>query len=59
MNLHSAATKLLSSAMIVLGLAMLVATVAGGGGPIAMGVLVGLMFVGVGAGRLYLERKRP
>jgi hypothetical protein len=48
-------TQLLSLVMIGLGLALLVRTLAAGGGQV--GILVGLMFVGLGAGRLYLSRK--
>ena len=50
---------LLPVAMIVLGLAMLVRAITGGGGPLAMGVLFGLLFVAAGAGRLYVERRAP
>ena len=39
---------------IVLGLAMLVRTAVAGGG---VGYLFGALFVGLGAGRLYLLRK--
>jgi hypothetical protein len=53
-----AATYLLSAAMLVIGLAIIVRTVAAGGGPIAFGLLVGLLFMGAGAGRLFLERQR-
>ena len=52
---HAAMTQLLSVVMIGLGLALLVRTLAAGGGQV--GILVGLMFVGLGAGRLYLSRK--
>ena len=48
---------LLPLVMIVLGLAMLVRAVTGGGGPLALGVLIGLLFVAAGAGRLYVERR--
>jgi hypothetical protein len=52
------ATRLLSLAMLVIGLAIIVRTVAEGGGPIAFGLLVGLLFMAAGAGRLFLERQR-
>jgi hypothetical protein len=51
------ATQLLSALMVVIGLAMIVRTLAGGGGPVALGLLLGLLFVGAGAGRLYAERR--
>ena len=57
--MRRASTRVLSAAMLVLGLAMVVSTVARGGGPLAVGVLVGVLFCGVGAGRLYLEGRAP
>jgi hypothetical protein len=44
--------------MILLGVAIVVRTIAAGGGPIALGILVGILFVAAGAGRLYVERGR-
>ena len=52
---HAAMTQLLSLVMIGLGLALLVRTLAAGGGQV--GILLGVLFVGLGAGRLYLSRK--
>lgn len=43
--------------MLVIGIAMIVSTVARGGGPLALGVLLGILFVLAGAGRLYVARK--
>jgi hypothetical protein len=52
------ATMLLSALMIVIGVAIVVRTAVEGGGPAAFGILVGLLFVAAGAGRLYAERRR-
>lgn len=41
-----------------IGVALMVATVARGGGPLALGVVVGAAFVALGAGRLYLAGGR-
>ena len=41
---------------IVLGVALLVETAAAGGG--SVGFVLGLLFVGLGVGRLYLLRRR-
>jgi hypothetical protein len=49
------ATRIFSVTIIVFGLAILVVTVARGGGPTAVGILFGLVFVAMGAGRLYLS----
>ena len=45
--------------MIVLGAAMLARALTGGGGPFALGVILGVLFVAAGAGRLYVERRSP
>jgi hypothetical protein len=52
------ATRVLSALMVVIGVAILVRTIAAGGGATAFGVLVGVLFVAAGAGRLYAERRR-
>ena len=44
--------------MVVLGLAIIARTLAAGGGPLAVGVVLGLLFVAAGAGRLWVERRR-
>ena len=50
-------TRVLSALMVAIGVAIIVRTVAAGGGPVALGVLLGLLFVAAGAGRLYAERR--
>jgi hypothetical protein len=51
-------TRVLSGLMVLIGLALIVRTVSGGGGPLAVGLLMGLLFVAAGAGRLWAERRR-
>jgi len=57
-----ALTRLTSGLMIFLGVAIVVRTIDAGGGPVALGIVVGILFVAAGAGRLYatsaLERRR-
>ena len=48
----------MSILMIVVGIAILVRTFAAGGGLGAVGVLLGVLFVAAGAGRLYLLSRR-
>lgn len=48
----------ISAVLVLLGLAIIVRTVAGGGGPLAYGLLMGLLFVAAGVGRIVLERRR-
>jgi hypothetical protein len=56
-TVHRAATQVLSAAMLVLGLAMIVVAVAGGGGVLARGVVIGVLFVLAGAGRLWVASR--
>jgi len=51
-------TVVLSGLMVLLGVGMVVRTVAAGGGPLAVGLLMGILFVAAGAGRLWAERRR-
>jgi hypothetical protein len=51
-------TLLLSGAMVLLGVAMIVRTLWAGGGALATGLVLGLLFVAAGAGRLWAERRR-
>ena len=55
--MHRAATLVLSLLLVGLGLAMVVTAVARGGGPLATGVVLGLLFAGAGAARLWLARE--
>ena len=46
---------MMSIVMILIGIALLVRTLLAGGGAIATGVLIGVLFIAAGAGRLYLQ----
>ena len=54
--MRTALTRVLSAAMLVIGIAIVVRTLAEGGGALALGLLVGILFIAAGAGRLYAER---
>jgi hypothetical protein len=54
-TLYRRLTAFTSLLMIGIGIAMLVITATRGGG---IGYVLGLLFVGLGAGRLYLMRRR-
>jgi hypothetical protein len=56
-DLHRTSTRLLSTALLVVGVAMIVVTVANGGGPLATGVLLGLLLTAAGAGRLWVASR--
>ena len=51
-------TRVLPALMVVIGIALIVRTLAAGGGALAIGLVFGVLFVAAGAGRLYLEAKR-
>ena len=48
----------MSALMFVLGLAIIVVTLANGGGPLALGILLGVLFAAAGGGRLYVTWRR-
>jgi hypothetical protein len=50
------ATRVLSSIMVVLGVVMVVLTIARGGGVASLGLILGILFVAAGLLRLRLER---
>jgi predicted cobalt transporter CbtA len=56
-DLHRTSTRALSTVLVALGFAMIVVALAGGGGPLSTGVIVGLLFVAAGAGRLWVARR--
>lgn len=57
-GLHATITTVLSGVLVVLGLAMIVRTLAAGGGALATGLLLGVLFILAGAGRIWLARGR-
>jgi hypothetical protein len=52
------AALVLPALMVVLGIAILARTLAAGGGALAIGVIMGILFVAAGTARIYLERRR-
>jgi uncharacterized membrane protein HdeD (DUF308 family) len=54
-QIHRSSTRVMSILMILIGIALLIRTVAAGGGAIATGVLLGVLFILAGAARLYLQ----
>jgi hypothetical protein len=53
---YTTSTQVLSAILVLIGIAMLVSALAGGGGPLALGVVLGIGLMAVGAGRLWLAR---
>jgi hypothetical protein len=54
-QLRQSSTRIMSVMMIAVGIALVVRTVVAGGGTVAVGVLLGIVFMAAGAGRLYLQ----
>ena len=48
-------TRIFSAVIALLGIVIVARTVAAGGGPLSLGILLGIGFVLIGAGRLYLS----
>jgi multisubunit Na+/H+ antiporter MnhB subunit len=53
---YLASTRVLSAVLLGLGVAMVVSTLARGGGALALGVVLGTMLALIGAARLWLAR---
>ena len=51
-------TLVMSLLMIGLGVAMVAITLSNGGGPAAFGIVIGVLFVAAGGGRLWVLRRR-
>jgi hypothetical protein len=57
-EVHRTATRILSSTMVVIGVVLIVLTIARGGGPISLGTILGILFLLAGILRLRVERER-
>jgi len=56
-RIYRGSVRAFSLVFLVLGLVLLVTTLAAGGGPLSVGVLLGLAFLAVGAGRLWIASR--
>ena len=56
-RLYHGAVRAFSLAFLGIGIVVLVVTLANGGGPASVGFLLGIAFIVVGAGRLWLAAK--
>jgi hypothetical protein len=57
-GVYGGAVKTFSAAFVAIGLLLLVVTLSNGGGPASVGVLLGVVFVAVGALRLWLTMRK-
>jgi uncharacterized membrane protein len=55
---HRSATLMFSLVMVVIGVALIAQAANGQGGIISPRLLLGVLFIAAGGGRLYLEAKR-
>jgi hypothetical protein len=53
---YLASTRVLNALLMLVGLALIATALARGGGALALGVVVGVLFALLGAGRLWLAR---
>lgn len=56
-RLYRGAVTGLSAIFLAIGLLVLVVTLANGGGPASVGFLMGIAFLGIGAGRLWVNSR--
>ncbi len=56
-RVYRGAVRAFSLAFLAIGLVVLVATIANGGGPASVGFLLGIAFLLVGGGRLWLATR--
>lgn len=56
-RIYQGSVRAFSVVFIALGLLLLVATLVNGGGPLSVGTLLGIAFLAVGAGRLWIASR--
>jgi len=56
-RIYSGSVRAFSVVFCVLGFLLLVTTLANGGGPLSVGTLLGVAFLAVGAGRLWIASR--
>lgn len=56
-RIYRGSVRTFSLVFLVLGVAILISTLVGGGGPASVGFLLGIAFIAVGGGRLWLSTR--
>ncbi len=56
-RIYQGSVRALSLVFVALGLLILISTLANGGGPLSVGTLLGIAFLAVGAGRLWIASR--
>ena len=57
-EVYRGVTRIFALIILGFGIAIVVVTLANGGGPLSSGVLIGILFSLLGAGRLYLSLRK-
>ena len=58
-RIYHGAVRGFSLVFIAIGLLVLIVTLANGGGPASVGVLMGVAFLAIGVGRLWISTRTP
>lgn len=56
-RIYHGSVRAFSIVFLLLGLAILISTLANGGGPLSLGVVLGVAFLAVGGGRLWIASR--
>ena len=56
-EVYRGVTRLFSLIIIGFGAAIVIVTLVNGGGPLSMGIVLGVLFIALGAGRFYLSMR--
>jgi hypothetical protein len=57
-EVYRGVTRLFAAIILGFGITIVVVTLANGGGVSSFGLLIGIIFIGLGAGRLYLSLRK-
>lgn len=57
-NVHRTGTIIMSGLLVLIGVTIVARTIASGGGALAVGLILGVLFVLAGAGRLWVALKQ-
>jgi hypothetical protein len=58
-RIYHGSIRAFSIVFIALGVVILATTLGAGGGPLSVGTLLGVIFVAIGAGRLWIATRTP
>ena len=56
-RIYSGSVRALSVTFVIVGIALIAVTVSAGGGPVSLGILMGIGFIVVGVGRLWVASR--